>query len=86
MAGIVSRRPVVGVAAGAIIGALGLLLLGIEPTATSGAIAMLLFKVTGWFFLFVSAMAFLGAFLGFRNRMSSPGVTPDQRGQGARER
>ena len=86
MAGIVSRRPVVGVAAGVIIGALGLLLLGIEPAATSGGIAWLLFKVAGWFFLFVSAMAFLGAVLAFRNRMSSPVVTPDQRRQGARER
>jgi hypothetical protein len=69
MAGIVSRRPVTGVAAGAIIGALGLLLLGIEtPTSTGRSIATVLFKVAGYFFLFVSAMAFLGSFLVWRRR------------------
>ena len=77
MAGIVSRRPVVGVAAGSIIGALGLLLLGIDPAAAGQGLAGLLFKVAGSFFLFVSAMAFLGAFLSFRNKRSSSGGSPD---------
>ncbi len=87
MAGIVSRRPIVGVAAGVIIGALGLLLLGIEtPPATGRGIAGALFKIAGWFFLFVSAMAFLGAFLAFRNKRPSSGVAPDRRGRDARER
>lgn len=76
MAGIVSRRPMVGVAAGVIIGTLGLLLLGIEALPASGrSIASLLFKVSGYFFLFVSAMAFLGAFLSFRNKGTSQGRT-----------
>ena len=67
MAGIVSRRPVTGVAAGIIIGALGMLLLGIEsPAATGRSIAPVLFKTAGYFFLFVSAMAFLGSFLAWR--------------------
>jgi len=83
MAGIVSRRPVVGVAAGSIIGALGLLLLGIDPAAAGQGLAGLLFKVAGWFFLFVSAMAFLGAFLSFRSKRSSSGSTPDTRGRKA---
>jgi hypothetical protein len=81
MAGIVSRRPLVGVAAGSIIGALGLLLLGIGPAAGGRGLAGLLFKVAGWFFLFVSAMAFLGAFLSFRNKRSSPGSAQDRSGR-----
>ena len=80
MAGIVSRRPMVGVAAGSVIGALGLLLLGIDAAAAGRGIAGLLFKIAGWFFLFVSAMAFLGAFLSFRNRRSAPGRTPRKTG------
>ncbi len=83
MAGIVSRRPLVGVAAGSIIGALGLLLLGIDPAAAGRGLAGLLFKVAGWFFLFVSAMAFLGAFLSFRNKRSSPGSAPATPGRKA---
>ena len=83
MAGIVSRRPLVGVAAGLIIGALGLLLLGIDAPPSSGrSIAGILFEVAGYFFLFVSAMAFLGAFLSFRTRRASPGRDPE--GQGRR--
>jgi uncharacterized membrane protein len=70
MAGIVSRRPVTGVAAGTIIGALGLLLLGIEIPAAAGIrISGLLFKVAGYFFLFVSATAFLGAVLAWRAKV-----------------
>jgi len=83
MAAIVSRRPVVGVAAGFVIGALGLLLLGIDPAAAGQGLAGLLFKVSGWFFLFVSAMAFLGAFLSFRNKRSSSGSSPETRGRRA---
>lgn len=83
MTGIVSRRPVVGVAAGSIIGALGLLLLGIDPAAAGQGLAGLLFKVAGWFFLFVSAMAFLGAFLYFRNRRTSSDSSPDTQGRNA---
>jgi len=79
MAGIVSRRPMVGVAAGVIIGALGLLLLGIDaPPASGRSIAGVLFKVSGYFFLFVSIMAFLGAFLSFRKRGASPGHCPER--------
>jgi len=86
MAGIVSRRPVVGVAAGSIIGALGLLLLGIEASPASGrSISGALFKVAGWFFLFVSAMAFLGAWLSFRNKRRSSGSAPDTQVRNARE-
>jgi membrane protein implicated in regulation of membrane protease activity len=67
----------VGVAAGAIIGALGLLLLGIDAPPSSGrSIAGVLFKVSGSFFLFVSVMAFLGAYLSFRNRRNRPGGDP----------
>jgi hypothetical protein len=81
----VDRWWVYGLLAG--IGALGLLLLGIEtPPATGRGIAGALFKIAGWFFLFVSAMAFLGAFLAFRNKRPSSGVAPDRRGRDARER
>lgn len=69
MAGIVSRKPLTGVAAGFIIGALGMLLLGIEsPAASSRSIAPVLFKTAGYFFLFVSVIAFLGAFLAWKER------------------
>ena len=84
MAGIVSRRPAAGAAAGIIIGALGLLLLGIDaPPASGRSIAGALFKVAGYVFLFVSVIAFLGAFLSFRNRMSSPGRDPGRKGRPA---
>jgi hypothetical protein len=83
MAGIVSRRPAVGVAAGIIIGALGLLLLGIDaPPASGRSVAGVLFKVAGYFFLFVSTMAFLGAYLSYRTRKFSPGSYPGMRGGG----
>jgi len=82
VAGIVSRRPITGVAAGAIIGALGLLLLGIDaPPASGWSISVLLFKVAGSFFLFVAAVAFLGAFLAVRGRRTSSGGGPDKREQ-----
>ena len=80
MAGIVSRKPYAGVAAGTIIGALGLLLLGIDaPPASGRSISVLLFKVAGYFFLFVAAVAFLGAFLAVRGRRSATGGGPDKR-------
>jgi hypothetical protein len=83
MAGIVSRRPLTGVAAGLIIGALGMLLLGIEPPRAGRGVAGMLFKVAGGFFLFVSAMAFLGAALALRRRRASSGRSPEGRGPGA---
>jgi proteasome assembly chaperone (PAC2) family protein len=72
MAGIVSRRPVVGVAAGIIIGALGWLLIGMDTASGMGrSIAGLLFTTAGYFFLFVAAMAFLNAFVSlWRTRFS----------------
>lgn len=69
MAGIVSRHPFAGTAAGAIIGALGLLLAGIDaPPAAGRGVAGVLFKVAGYFFLFVAVMAFLGAAAAFRRK------------------
>ena len=63
-----------GVAAGVIIGALGLLLLGIDaPPASGRSISAWLFKIAGSFFLFVAAIAFLGAFLAVRSRRSAAG-------------
>jgi hypothetical protein len=70
------------VAAGLIIGSLGVLLLGIEPSPTGRGVAGMLFKVAGGFFLFVSAMAFLGAALAWRRRASA-GRSPEDRGPGA---
>src|SRR5512139_47816 len=72
MAGIVSRRPAAGVAAGVIIGALGVLLTGIDaPPAEGRGTAGVLFKVAGYFFLFVSVMAFLGAIASYRRAWAS---------------
>lgn len=79
MAGIVSRRPMSGVAAGLIIGALGFLLLGVESPQTGRGVAELLFKVAGGFFLFVSAMAFLGAALAWQRRRAASGRGPEGR-------
>lgn len=74
MAGIISRRPVVGLAAGVIIGALGWLLAGMEAAqGADGSVAGLLFTTAGYFFLFVAAMAFLNAFVSLRRKRSSPG-------------
>lgn len=81
MAGIVSRRPAVGLAAGIIIGALGWLLAGID--ATPGAdrgIAGLLFTTAGYFFLFVAAVALLNAFASLRKKRSSPGWDSNPQG------
>lgn len=48
MAGIISRRPVVGLAAGVIIGALGWLLAGMEAAqGADGSVAGLLFTTAG---------------------------------------
>ena len=72
MAGIVSRRPAVGLIAGIIIGALGWLLAGIDAGPGPGRnIAGLLFRTAGYFFLFVAAMAILNAFVALRRKRSS---------------
>ena len=74
MAGIVSRRPAVGLAAGIIIGALGWLLAGMDAGPDAGrSIAGLLFTTAGYFFLFVAAMALLNAFVSLWRKRSSPG-------------
>jgi hypothetical protein len=73
MAGIVSRRPAVGLAAGIIIGALGWLLAGIDTAPDAGGrIAGLLFSTAGYFFLFVAAMSLLNAFVALRRKRPSP--------------
>ena len=74
MAGIVSRRPAVGLAAGIIIGALGWLLAGMDAAPGPGRnIAGLLFKTAGYFFLFVAAVAILNAFASRRRKGPSQG-------------
>jgi len=74
MAGIVSRRPAVGLAAGIIIGALGWLLAGIDTASGAGrSVTGLLFATAGYFFLFVAAMALLNAFASLWRRRSFPG-------------
>ncbi len=74
MAGIVSRLPAVGLAAGIIIGALGWLLAGMDAApGADRSIAGLLFTTAGYFFLFVAATALLNAFASLRRKRSSPG-------------
>ena len=64
MARIVSRRPVIGFSAGALFGALGWLLIDIEGASVGVTpLAPLLFKLSGYFFLFVAAMAIVAALL-----------------------
>jgi hypothetical protein len=66
VARIVARRPVIGLAAGLVFGALGRLLIGMER-APAGVtpFASILFSVAGYFFLFVAAMAFAASFFAF---------------------
>ena len=72
MAGIVSRRPAVGLAASFIIGALGCLLAGMNASPGAGrGIAGLLFATAGYVFLFVAAMAFLNAIAALWRKRSS---------------
>ena len=72
MAGIISRHPTAGLAAGITIGALGWLLTGMDaaPGADRG-IAGLLFTTTGYVFLFIAAMAFLNAFMSLLRKKTS---------------
>ena len=60
MAGVVSRRPVVGVAAGSLFGALGILLLGIEDR---GGLTRALFILSGVFFLVVGILSLATAII-----------------------
>ncbi len=55
MAGLISRKPVVGIFAGLLFGGLGVLLLGIE---SSGRVAAVLFRVSAWFFIFIGVVSF----------------------------
>jgi len=72
MAGIISRHPTVGLAAGITIGALGWLLTGMDAAPGSDrSIAGLLFTTSGYVFLFIAAMAFLNAFTSLRRKRSS---------------
>lgn len=58
MAGLIGRRPIVGLAAGLLFGGLGSLLLGIEGAR---GLARYLFLVSGWSFLFVAVVSLLSA-------------------------
>jgi len=60
MAGVVTRKPVVGIAAGALFAALGGLLLDIKG---SGGLARVLFPVAGGFFLFVGIISIATALI-----------------------
>ncbi len=55
MAGLISRKPFVGIVAGLLFGGLGFLLLGIE---NSGRVAAVLFRVAAWFFIFIGVVSF----------------------------
>jgi len=70
MGRMISRRPLVGITAGLLFGALGVLLLGIREER---GLAALLFTVSAWFFLFVAAVSVLaGAYAALvrKRRMS----------------
>jgi hypothetical protein len=65
MASIVAKRPVVGVAAGAIFAALGALLISVEG-AQQGIACVLsgLYRVTGYFLLGVACLSMLAGVIG----------------------
>ena len=72
MAGLISRRPFIGVAGGLIFGALGLLLTGMDRTpGTIKGVAGVLFKGVGYFLLFVAALSFIAAGIHFWNALRS---------------
>ncbi len=54
MSRVIARKPFVGIVAGVLFGALGMLLLGIEG---GRGVAGALFKVSAWFFLFVGVLS-----------------------------
>lgn len=55
MAGLISKRPFVGFATGIIFGALGMLLVQVDSTpGTSKGMVPLLFRIVGYFSLFVA--------------------------------
>ncbi len=54
MARLISRKPFVGIVAGLLFGALGVLLLGIESDRTASAV---LFSVSAWFFLGIGILS-----------------------------
>ena len=60
MAGVIGRKPAVGIAAGLLFGCLGVLLLGISGGEGP---ARFLFPVSGTFFLFVGIMSVLSALI-----------------------
>lgn len=60
MAGVVTRKPVVGIAAGALFAALGGLLMGIEGAS---GLARVLFPLAGGFFLFIGILSIATALI-----------------------
>ena len=68
MAGVIGRKPAVGIAAGLLFGCLGVLLLGMSG---ADGPARLLFPVSGAFFLFIGIVSVLSAlFVIIRSRRS----------------
>jgi hypothetical protein len=65
MGRMISRRPAVGIVAGLLFVALGVLLLGIEEER---GLAALLFAVSAWFFLFIGAVSVLAGAYAYRFR------------------
>lgn len=62
MSRLISRRPLIGIVAGALFGALGVLLSGMEhaPAGSTG-LAAILFKALAGFLFFVAAASLLAA-------------------------
>ncbi len=54
MARLISRKPFVGIVAGLLFGALGILLLGIESDRAASGV---LFSVSAWFFLGIGILS-----------------------------
>ena len=54
MSRVIARKPLVGIISGALFGALGVLLLGIDGTK---GLAAVLFTVSAWFFLAIGALS-----------------------------
>lgn len=72
MSGIITRKPLIGFASGAIIGSLGLMLVQMDPApGATSVVVRWMFEITGWFMLFVGAGSLVTALYGILKARSS---------------
>lgn len=80
MAGVITRKPLVGFATTVIFFFLGLLLIQMEtaPGAPKGVVVWM-FRILGWFLLFSSLLSLVTACIGIVKGMKQRGGKPENR-------